>query len=255
MTCREAEPLLHARLDSELDMASSASVDQHLSECRTCAAEYEALKNLHEEIVVADLAYAPSPALEQKLAAQFLREKKSPFSFWSTPFWTKPWRNAYVMAGAAAGIAILMFSVSLTRSAREADAIGVEVLDNHLRALQPSHLVDVPSSDQHTVKPWFQGKTSFSPPVPDLTKDDFILIGGRLEVIHQQPAAAIVYRRRQHVISLYVSPSPGADTRAELRELGGYHLLHWMQHDMSYWAVSDVDPNDLRKFTDLIRGR
>jgi anti-sigma factor RsiW len=249
MTCREAEPLLHARLDHELDMAGSASIDQHLSECRTCAAQYAALQDLHEEIVAADLAYAPAPALEQKLAAQFLREKRSLFSFWN-----RPWRNAYVMAGAAVGVAILIFSVSIARVSRETDAVGVEVLDNHLRALQPSHLVDVPSSDQHTVKPWFQGKTSFSPPVPDLTKDDFILIGGRLEVIHQQPAAAIVYRRRQHVISLYVSPSPGADTKAELRDMGGYHLLHWMQNNMSYWAVSDVDPNDLRKFADLIRG-
>ena len=250
MTCRDAEPLLHARLDNELDIASSANIDQHLSECRTCAAQYEALKNLHEEIVAADLAYPPSPVLEQKLAAQFLREKKSPFSFWR-----RPWRDAYVMAGAAAGIAILIFSFSIARTSRETDAIGVEVLDNHLRALQPSHLVDVPSSDQHTVKPWFQGKTSFSPPVPDLTKDDFILIGGRLEVIHQQPAAAIVYRRRQHVVSLYVSPSPGADAKTELRELGGYHLLHWIQNNMSYWAVSDVDTTDLRQFADLIRGR
>lgn len=255
MTCRDAEPLLHARLDSELDMAGSASIDQHFSECRACAAQYAALQNLHEEIVAADLAYPPAPALEQKLAAQFLREKKSLFSFWSRPFWNRPWPSAYVMAGAAVGVAILIFSVSMMRSARETDAIGVEVLDNHLRALQPSHLVDVPSSDQHTVKPWFQGKTNFSPPVPDLTKDDFILIGGRLEVIHQQPAAAIVYRRRQHVVSLYVLPSPGADSKTELRELGGYHLLHWTQNNMSNWAVSDVNSADLRKFADLVSER
>src|SRR5579863_4340690 len=255
MTCREAEPLLHARLDNELDIAGSASIDEHLSECRTCAAQYAELQNLHEEIAAADLAYAPSPALEQKLAARFLQEKKSPFSFWSRSFWSGSWRNAYVTGAAAAGAAILIFSVSIARTSRETDAIGVEILDNHLRALQPSHSVDVPSSDQHTVKPWFQGKTDFSPPVPDLTKDDFILIGGRLEVIHQQPAAAIVYRRRQHLIDLYVSPSAGADSRAELRELGGYHVLHWMQNNMSYWAVSDVDTADLRKFADLIRGR
>jgi anti-sigma factor RsiW len=250
MTCHEAEPLLHARLDNELDIAGSASIDQHLSECRMCAAQYAALQNLHEEIIAADLAYAPGPALEQKLATQFLREKKSLFSFWS-----RPWRSAYVMAGAAVGVAILIFSFSMARTTGETNAIGVEVLDNHLRALQPSHLVDVPSSDQHTVKPWFQGKTAFSPPVPDLTKDDFILIGGRLEVIHQQPAAAIVYRRRQHVVSLYVSPSPGADAKTELRELGGYHLLHWLQNNMSYWAVSDVDTTDLRQFADLVRAR
>ena len=255
MTCREAEPLLHARLDNELDMAGAASIDQHLSECRACAAQYAELQNLHEEIVAADLAYAPPPALEQKLAARFLREKTSLFSSWNKSFSTEPWRNAYVLGGAAAGVAILIFSASIALTSRETDAIGVEILDNHLRALQPSHLVDVPSSDQHTVKPWFQGKTDFSPPVPDLTKDDFILIGGRLEVIHQQPAAAIVYRRRQHVVSLYVSPSPGADTGTALRDLGGYHMLHWMQNNMSYWAVSDVDPTDLRQFAELIRGR
>jgi anti-sigma factor RsiW len=254
MICRDAEPLLHARLDNELDIAGSASIDEHLSECRTCAAQYAELQNLHEEIAAADLAYAPSPVLEQKLAVRFLQEKKSLFSFWTGSLWSKQWRNAYVTGAAAAGVAILIFSVSIARTSRETDAIGVEILDNHLRALQPSHLVDVPSSDQHTVKPWFQGKTDFSPPVPDLTKDDFILIGGRLEVIHQQPAAAIVYRRRQHLVSLYVSPSPGADAGTQLRDVGGYHLLHWTQNNMSYWAVSDVDPSDLRKFAELIRG-
>jgi anti-sigma factor RsiW len=115
------------------------------------------------------------------------------------------------------------------------------------------HQVDVLSTDQHTVKPWFQGKINFSPPVPDLTKEDFVLLGGRLEVIHQQPAAAIVYRRRQHIVSLYVSPSQGADLKPELRDFGGYHLLHWLQNNMGYWAVSDVDPSDLRTFGDLVR--
>ena len=248
MTCREAGPLLHARLDNELDMAGSAGIDLHLSECRGCAAQYAALENLCQEIRAADLAYAPGIALERKLAAQFPEEKKSPSRFWS---WN--WLNASVMAAAAIGVVALILSVSMPRMGGDTDAISAEILDNHLRALQAVHPVDVPSSDQHTVKPWFQGKTSFSPPVPDLSGHDFILIGGRLEVIHRQPAAAIVYRLRQHVIDLYVSPSAGADSKTELRDLGGYHLLHWMQDNMSYWAVSDVDPNDLRTFADLIR--
>jgi anti-sigma factor RsiW len=158
------------------------------------------------------------------------------------------------MAAAAIGVVVLILSVPMLRIGGDADAIGAEILDNHLRALQAVHQVDVPSSDQHTVKPWFQGKTSFSPPVPDLTPNDFILIGGRLEVIHQQPTAAIVYKRRQHVISLYVSPVNGEDAQPRLRDLDGYHLLHWTQNNMSYWAVSDVDPAALREFADLIRG-
>jgi anti-sigma factor RsiW len=250
MTCREAGPLLHARLDNELDMAGSASIDLHLSECRACSAQYAALENLHEEIAAADLSYAPGITLERNLAARFLGEKKSP-----SRLWTGSWLNASVMAAAAIGAIVLIVSIPMLRTSNGTDAISAEILDNHLRALQAVHQVDVPSSDQHTVKPWFQGKTSFSPPVPDLTKDDFILVGGRLEVIHQQPAAAIVYRRRLHVIDLYVSPSQGADSKTELRDLGGYHLLHWIQDNMSYWAVSDVTIADLRTFADLIRGR
>ena len=250
MTCREVGPLLHARLDNELDMAGSARIDLHLSECPACAAQYAALQSLHEEIAAADLAYAPGAVLERKLAAGFLEEKKSPFRFWS-----RSWLNASIMAAAAIGVVILIVSIPMLRNSRETAALGAEILDNHLRALQAVHQVDVPSSDRHTVKPWFQGKTNFSPPVPDLSKDGFILIGGRLEVIHQQPAAAIVYRRRQHVINLYVSPSTGADSNTELREIGGYHLLHWRQNNLSYWAVSDVDATDLRTFTDLIRGK
>jgi len=238
MTCREAGPLLHARLDNELDMAGSASIDLHLSDCRACAAQYAALQNLHEEIAAADLAYAPGPALERN----FLRET-SPSRFWN-------WRWV-----AAAAAMVLIVSVSILRTGGRTDPIADEILDNHLRALQAVHQVDVPSSDQHTVKPWFQGKTDFSPPVPDLTKEDFILVGGRLEVLHQQPAAAIVYRRRQHIINLYVLPSAGSDSKPELRDLGGYHLLHWMQNNMSYWAVSDVNPTDLQAFANLIRAR
>jgi anti-sigma factor RsiW len=247
MNCAEAGPLLHAKLDNELDMASSASIDRHLRECQACAAEYAALEKLREEIAAADLAYAPGPALERRLAGQFLREPKSRFSLGGK------WLAASVMA-AACGIVVLILTIT-PRIHTESSAIATEILDNHLRALQSVHQVDVLSSDQHTVKPWFQGKTDFSPPVPDLTREDFILVGGRLEVIHQQPAAAIVYRRRQHVIDLYVSPSAGRDSETELRDMGGYHLLHWMQRNMSYWAVSDVDPIELRVFANLIRER
>jgi len=181
MTCREAGPLLHARLDNELDMAGSASIDLHLSDCRACAAQYAALQNLHDEIAAADLAYAPGPALERSLASRFVRERKSPFRFW-----TRSWLTAPVLA-AAIGVLALMVSVPLLRNSSRTDAVSAEILDQHLRALQPMHPVDVPSSDQHTVKPWFQGKINFSPPVPDLSKEDFILVGGRLDII--RPAA------------------------------------------------------------------
>ncbi len=246
MTCSEAGGLLDARLDDELDMAGAASIDLHLSECPACAARYAALRSLHQQIAAADLACVPGPALERKLAARFPRARKPLFA---------GWLRIGALAAAAVGAVVLIVAIPTVRNSAETNAIAAEVLDNHLRALLPMHPVDVPSSDQHTVKPWFQGKTGFSPPVPDLSAEGFVLTGGRLEVIDRQPAAAIVYRRREHVISLYVSPSPEADIGTRLLDLGGYHLLHWTQNGLSYWAVSDVASADLRAFADRIGGR
>ena len=247
MNCRDAEPLLHARLDNELDVAGSMTVDRHLSECRACAAQYAALQNLKQEIADAQPAYALPADLARSLESRL----KSQETFLSR-VWRNPWQSVIALGGAAACITALIVLLPLKRTANETSTIAAEILDNHLRALQPGHLFDVESSDQHTVKPWFQGKTDFSPPVPDLTDDGFVLVGGRLEVIHQQPAAAIVYRRRQHVISLYVVPSPGTDAKGTLQDSEGYHLLHWSQDNMSYWAVSDMATADLRDFMTLI---
>jgi anti-sigma factor RsiW len=236
MTCREVEPLLNAYLDYELGAVESASVDRHLAECHACAAHYAALRHLHREIVNGNLDYPLPSRFERKLAARFL-PKKEP-------------RRTFGMLAAAACLVILILAFPIIRNARpmEVSAIDTEILDNHLRALQPNHLVDVTSSDQHTVKPWFQGRVSFSPPVRDLANDGFVLLGGRLDVINQEPTAAVVYRIRQHVISLYVMPSSNTDTKTTYHDLGGYHMLHWSDNHLSYWAISDVDPADLRVF-------
>jgi anti-sigma factor RsiW len=247
MNCRDAEPLLHARLDNELDVAGAITVDRHLSECRACAAQFAAIQNLKQEIAAAQPVYPLPSRLEQKLASRFTSQ-----GTWLARQWSRPWQSAAALAGAAACIAALVIFLPRIWTTNGTTAIAAEILDNHLRALQPGHLIDVESSDQHTVKPWFQGKTDFSPPVPDLTNDGFVLVGGRLEVIHQQPAAAIVYKRRLHVISLYVSPSLGGEAKPALQDLGGYHLVHWSQDRMNYWAVSDVAAADLRDFASLI---
>jgi len=243
MNCRDAETLLHARLDDELDVAGAMDVDRHLSGCRACAAQYAALQNLKQEIAAAQPAYALPPKLERKLASRFI----SP-----GPLLARLWSRPVALAGAVACMAALVILLPMMRTTNGTSAIAGEILDNHLRALQPGHLFDVESSDQHTVKPWFQGRTDFSPPVPDLTNDGFTLVGGRFEVIHQRPAAAIVYKRRQHVISLYVSPSLDGEAKPTLQNLGGYHLLHWGHDNLSYWAVSDVASADLRDFSNLI---
>jgi anti-sigma factor RsiW len=141
-----------------------------------------------------------------------------------------------------------------SRSSAE-DLLVREVLSSHVRSLLvASHQTDVASSDQHTVKPWFQGHLDFSPPVKDLSKDDFLLIGGRLDYLGDHPVAALVYKRREHFINLFIWPSssgsaagPAAVTRQ------GYHLIHWTDAGLTNWAVSDLNEKELEEFVNLIR--
>jgi anti-sigma factor RsiW len=153
---------------------------------------------------------------------------------------------------AAAALILLVVPVRLLRTGAVSDR---EVLDNHLRSLMASHLVDVPSSDHHSVKPWFQGRLSFSPDVPDLSAEGFVLTGGRLEMMRGEPAAAIVYKCREHVINLFVAPANQADSQPRAQSSEGYNLVTWVKSSLNYWAVSDLNARELMQFAQLARGR
>jgi anti-sigma factor RsiW len=132
------------------------------------------------------------------------------------------------------------------------NALAQDVISSHVRSLLATHLLDVPSTDQHTVKPWFDGKLKFSPPVYDFTERGFRLIGGRLDYINGREVAALVYQRNKHVINLFISPSEsGSNTAAESFTKDGYNVSHWDRDGFEFWAVSDVNAEDLRAFADL----
>src|SRR5438094_10648043 len=115
-----------------------------------------------------------------------------------------------------------------------------------------NHLTDVPSSDQHTVKPWFNGKLDFSPPVVDLAPQAFPLVGGRLDYLDGRAVAALVYRHRQQPINVYIAPSAKKDMPAQALDRQGYHIVHWTSHGMDYWAVSDLAEDELARFARLL---
>ena len=143
--------------------------------------------------------------------------------------------------------------ITFLRSASTRHDVIVEaVVDDHVRSLMADHLFDVQSSDRHTVKPWFQGKLDFSPPVADVTASGFPLVGGRLDYVDGRPAAALVYRRQQHTINLFVSPAVTAPEPIESRTVRGFHVRHWSRDGMSFWAISDLNDRELNDFVNAI---
>ena len=245
MICTEAEPLLGACLDGELDAKTALGIEQHLSGCDACSSAYRKLECLRDEIVALELDWS---------AAVDLRPLRASIRRRNHPSWLqRAWPRSLLLAAATAALLLVVFlpgRLPLTNS-----GIERQIVDNHVRSLMAEHLVDVPSSDRHTVKPWFQGKLGFSPAVPDLAADGFVLLGGRLDVIGARPSAAIVYKRQNHVINLWITSRDGIGRGSELTNLDGYNLIRWQQNGMAYWAVSDLNVAELRQFAALIRSR
>ncbi len=246
MTCVEAEPLLHAYLDGELDLSASLAIEKHLQSCGECADAYQKLELLRSEIADADLDFASDAALERVRVAverQAGLERRTGRGM--------AWRNAAFLAAVAA--ALVLAFVLPWRYAGGRDSIDREIVDSHIRSLQADHLIDVASSDRHTVKPWFQGKLDFAPQVPDLGAQGFVLVGGRLDVIDRRKAAALVYKRREHVINLWITQGNAARSEPEQSDVDGFHIVRWSKNGLTYRAVSDLDMGELRAFAGFIR--
>ncbi len=242
MTCVEAEPLLGACLDGELDAKTALGIERHLAGCAACARAFKDLEYLRDEIAAADLDWS---------ATVDLRPLRSAIQRKNHPSWLERMRfNPAILVAAAA---VLLLAIFLPSRLPFGNSIERQVVDNHVRSLMADHLIDVPSSDRHTVKPWFQGKLGFSPTVPDLSAEGFVLVGGRLDIISARPAAAIVYKKQNHVINLWMAPADSTERKPELTDLDGYHLIRWQRNNMAYWAVSDLNAAELRQFADLIQ--
>src|SRR5580765_5072789 len=228
MSCEQVRRDLDAYLDGELDPAYAMAVRDHLGTCAACrrqVAEREALSRL----VRTAPWYSAPERLRTRVVAQSTRSQSIRRAI--------TWAAAAMLAvSAGAGVMLLRPASTLV------DAIADEVVDSHVRSLMANHLFDVQSTDQHTVKPWFQGKLNFSPPVVDLASIGFPLIGGRLDFLRGHPVAALVYQRQKHTINLFVSPEDNdAAARASVRSIRGFHVHHWTHGGMSFWAVSDVN--------------
>jgi anti-sigma factor RsiW len=202
------------------------------------------------------LTYFEAPkGLQQRVRSAVLRSSraKTPRMAWIWQI-NRFWRQALAPLAVVA-VALLIALPIATRTANESRLVQ-EIVGAHVRSLMANHLMDVSSSDRHTVKPWFSGKLRFSPSVNDPAAEGFPLIGGRLDYVSNRPAAALVYQCRKHLINLFTWPSTRSAAVSErVLSQNGYNLIHWSQNGMEYWAVSDVNPGDLHKFVQLIRGQ
>jgi anti-sigma factor RsiW len=246
MTCEQVQELIHAYIDGELDLLSNVKIEGHLGECEICHAEERDHSNLRA-LVQGDTQYFTAPEMLRK---RIQRETGSPEHLGASALFPLRWLAAAVVILALSG-ALLWMTLS-TRS-HSTDLLAQEIVSSHIRSMMLDHLVDVPSSDQHTVKPWFNGKLDFAPDVKDFAAQGFPLSGGRLDYIGNRTVAALVYERRKHSINLFIWSTQGLnDQPVQHLSQAGYNIVHWTKSGTTYWAVSDVNNADLTEFAQLV---
>jgi anti-sigma factor RsiW len=253
MNCAECEVLIHALIDGELDAGHTRDVEAHVATCTGCAEKLEEFRAMRATMARANLKEKAPASLRNRIEAalpvpkanvitpqQFLRPtRRSFFGGFAT---------GAVLSGALAA----SFMLTVVRNDQEHSVAG-EVVSAHIRSLQAGHLMDVETSDQHTVKPWFDGKVDVAPPVIDLTGQGFTLLGGRLDYIDGEPVASVVYQRRKHVINLFVAQRLGTEHPTVLAStVQGYNVRNWSDKGLDFWAVSDLDGEELGEFVQKI---
>jgi anti-sigma factor RsiW len=268
MNCEEIADLMDGYLDGELDAITSQKIEQHLRDCNKCEEGFEADTVLAQAITQSAPYYKATAELRQRIQASLrdavgAKDKDGsgqPGQF-SVPrlqgerrpvLSQVPWNWLALAAAIILGALITAVFLPRMRAPNADQFLATQLIASHVRSLMANHLTDVPSSDQHTVKPWLDAKLDFAAPVPDLSSQGFPLIGGRLDYLDNRSVAALVYQKRKHFINLFIWPTTPKDNTAQaMVEREGYHLVHWSDGDFTYWAVSDVNTNDLQSFKQL----
>jgi anti-sigma factor RsiW len=257
MDCAHDPLMIMALVDGELDAIHAAQTEARISACPSCAAEQARLLAQREALRADDVRAVAPVRLHARLAASFAEAAAESSRAQPQPIVTARRPRPWAWMGGGAGLAFaasaaLFFAVG---QVGQGQALTNELVASHVRSLQVAHLTDVATSDQHVVKPWFDGKLDFAPPVIELKPQGFPLVGGRMDYVGGRTVAAIVYQRGRHTINLFVWPEGRGDEGAQTRQDQGYGLRHWRSGGMTYWAVSDVNPADLALFEADLKAR
>jgi anti-sigma factor RsiW len=239
---------LHGYLDGELDAMRAASFEKHLEDCPDCKSALAAEESLRTALEQAALYERAPASLRQNLLGA-KQEKVAPVRSARVSDFSWQWLAA--AAGLLLAVAVGWGLWQRSQAPSPMQLVAASLVDAHLRSLQPGHLTDVESTDQHTVKPWFDGRLDFAPPVRDFSSDGFPLLGGRLDAVEGHTAAALVYGRRKHIVNVFVEKTASGDTWKGFGSLQGYHWLAWQKDGFSFFAVSDVSAPDLNQLEQL----
>ena len=255
--CAEWEMMLHGFVDGELDAAHSLQIERHVALCAYCARQLESIQTLKELVTQRGVSWRTPDHVRAQVLAAIAQEaaRQAPAVRPSAAHGVLKFVRQWLFVPSLAALAASLFLVVAPMSDRP--STGDEVIASHVRSLLVDHLTDVATSDQHTVKPWFNGKIDFAPPVVDLAREGFPLQGGRVDYIGGRVVAALVYRRQSHVINLFVWPTGADTTAATVRTSGrdGYNIENWRAGGLNFWAVSDGSADEIARFRDTFTDR
>ncbi len=246
MNCESAINLLDGYIDGELDLVNQLEVEKHVEDCEECGALFKRARSLSGALSDDTFYYRAPDDLREKVRTSIRPTADEPSK---ASWWKWKWMPALVTTAIAAAAIVVIVAIIRPATSND-DKLASEIVSAHVRSMMlEDHLMDVPSSDQHTVKPWFDGKLDFAPPVIDLDGQGFKLLGGRLDYAAGRAVAALVYQRRQHKINLFIFPSgSSSQTANSIFVKQGYNVIHWERSGMAFWAVSDLNMNEMQEF-------
>ncbi len=243
-SCADKTPLLNGLLDGELDAVNAAAFEAHLKVCEACNAEYLGLLALRGELAQPEVAYRAPDRLRANIEAMLVAEAGPAAAPAPRRVHRAPWAAGGAMGGLlAAGLVVM---IGLPQVAE--NNLDHQLVANHVRSLLAEHVVDIPTSNQHVVRPWFNGKVDVAPQAPELIDKGFPLVGGRLDYLQGRVVPAIVYKRRAHTVNLFVWPVENGGGGDHSAHRDGYSLLEWTTGGLHYAAVSDIDLAELKEF-------
>lgn len=249
--CADQLLLLHGLIDGELDAANSLAIEGHVKACAACADELRRIECVRARLAASRVSHSMPEAVGSGIkaalqAATAPQRALAPLSQSAHRRWQAPFAGGGLVALATSLVLFLAMPQLTTRGIQD------QLVANHVRSLLANHLTDIGTSNRHIVKPWFNGRIDFAPPVPELAGGGFPLVGGRLDYVDGQVVPAIVYHRRLHTINLFVRPASGTlSSERFVTRRDGYSLVRWTQDGLELWAVSDIESDELRQFQRL----